>query len=136
MRGNSRAEREDGAAQIKRIARVGVRAGDGQGLLLVKIASGVSAQPQTQRADQRANCNVARRGPREPQNGDGQRISQADTPTGKECGAVAHVRGPISWWIAAITSGTEIFRMAGSVSSIRLGSPTAESARKKKVRGS
>jgi len=61
-RGDASADSKNGTAEIERISREGVRAGDRENFLLVKISGGKSAQPQTNRSRERAGQNAARRG--------------------------------------------------------------------------
>src|SRR5271168_36972 len=119
MRGNGRAARKDGAAEIERIARVSVRPRDGEDLLLAEMTGGQRAKQQASKANDRAEQDAARRGTSEPENADGERIAEADAIARQKGGGV-HAQVPIWRRTASKTCSTEISSIEGSYWSRRL----------------
>src|SRR5216684_6338887 len=112
--GDAGADSKNGAAEIERIPCVGVRAGDREDFLLVKISSGKGAQPQANRSRERASQNAARRGAGKKQNDNYERIAKADAPTREERSDGAHARASTLRRTASKTASTSSSSMEGS----------------------
>ena len=86
MHGDGGTERKKAAAEVKRIAGVGVRAGYGEDFLFVKIAGGERADGQAYKSHESTEENGKWRGSREKKNNGGERVTETDTPASKEVG--------------------------------------------------
>lgn len=86
MHGDGNAEGEETAAEVQRVAGVGVGAGDGKDFLLVEITGGVGANDEADEADGGTEKNGVERGTREEKHDDGQEIAEANAPAREEVG--------------------------------------------------
>ena len=84
--GDGCAEDEEKAAEVQRIARVGVGARDGEDFLLVKIAGGVGANDEADEANGGTEENGTERGTREEKHNDGDEIAESNTPAREKVG--------------------------------------------------
>src|SRR5260370_105521 len=112
MCGDGSAEDQEEAAQIERIPRVSVRSRGSENFLFVQISRRAHANPQANRADERAGKNAFSRRPREPQSNHGQWIAEAYAPA-REKGCSAHLAAPMQRHTASYTSSTVMASIDG-----------------------
>ena len=84
MRSDPRAYCENAAAEVKRVARVSVRASGSENFLLVEKASGIGTCGQTNRADDGAERERGSRRAGKDQDDGRKHIPNADAPALKE----------------------------------------------------
>ncbi len=114
VHGHGGSEGEDAAAEVERIARVGVGTGGGEERLLVEVAGGVGADEETDDADAGSEENGARDGAGEIEDEDGEDVTDADAPAGEEVEG-GHGVAPRRRRRASKTWLTEILRRDGEV---------------------
>lgn len=115
IHGQGSADGEKATAEIERIARVGIRAGNGEHFLFMEEACGISTDEEADHADGGAEEDGARGGSCQPEDQDGQEIAEANTPTGEEIES-SHECTPRRCFTAAKTASTERSRSEESVS--------------------
>src|SRR5215472_5990448 len=120
VHGYRRAKRQDGAAEIQGIARIGIGASHSQNFLFVQIAGGVSAQAKTSQTNKPTEQDAPRLRARKPEHHSGQGIAEANTPTHKEAARFAHCRASICLQTASKTVATSSCSKEGSGRSPRL----------------
>src|SRR5271157_1093307 len=118
MHRHRRANGHDAAAEIERVARVGIGPGRGEHLLFVQIAGGAGADGEANQADRRAKKNGARSRARQKKSHNREEIADAHAPTGEKIER-RHAFFPRDWRTALNTSSTERANKEGSGTSPR-----------------
>ena len=84
VHGDGGAQGQDAAAEVERVAGIGVWAGGGEDFLLVEVAGGVGANDEADQTNAGTEKNGARDWTREIEHDDGKQVADADTPAGEE----------------------------------------------------
>src|SRR5580704_2947241 len=129
MHGNRRTQRQNTAAEVKRIPCVRIGPRDRKHFLLVQISRRVAANQKPEQPDSPSGKNPKRRRSRQPQNQNRQNISDPNPPS-REKIYPRHAGAPSLFRTASKTSSTDTASNKASVSLIRLWEVTAPDLRK------
>src|SRR6266851_6850884 len=118
-RSHGNAQRQNGASEIQRIARVSIRPQYRENFLLVQITRGASANEQSDRSQNCAAQDAAWNGSRHPQHENRERIAQPHAPPRQQLRNV-HAVAPTMRRTASNTESTSIASIEASGSLPRL----------------